>query len=183
VNVHNVVVEERDTTSDPEGRFETFFRSHYQRIARAVARVVGDPARAEDLAVEAFWKLWRTPQAQGDKAGGWVYRTALRLGLNELRRDARRDHYERQSEHSPRENRSSLTPEQAHALAEERAQVRLVLAALDPRQAELLLLRSNGLSYEEVATAADLNPASVGTLISRAQQAFRKEYVKRYGQQ
>jgi RNA polymerase sigma-70 factor (ECF subfamily) len=179
VNVHNVVVEERDTTSDPEGRFETFFRSHYERIARAVARVVGDPARAEDLAVEAFWKLWRTPQAQGERAGGWVYRTALRLGLNELRRDARRNHYERQSPHGGH----SLTPEEARAAAEEREQVRTVLAALDPRQAELLILRSNGLSYEEVASAADVNPASVGTLISRAQQAFRKEYVKRYGQQ
>jgi hypothetical protein len=26
-----------------------------------------------------------------------------------------------------------------------------------------------------------VNPTSVGTLVSRAQQAFRKEYVKRYG--
>jgi RNA polymerase sigma-70 factor (ECF subfamily) len=46
-----------------------------------------------------------------------------------------------------------------------------------------LLLRSNGLSYEEVANALELNPASVGTLLSRAQQAFRKEYIKRYGEQ
>ncbi len=63
--------------------FEAFFHSHYDRIARAVARVVGDPARAEDLAAEAFWKLWQTPQAQGEKAGGWLYRTALRMALNE----------------------------------------------------------------------------------------------------
>jgi RNA polymerase sigma-70 factor (ECF subfamily) len=179
VNARNVAVEEPDTTSDQESRFETFFRTNYERIARAVARVVGDPARAEDLAVDAFWKLWCNPQAQGERAGGWVYRTALRLGLNELRRDARRNHYERQ----PGLGRSSLTPEEAHAAAEEREQVRQVLAALDPQQAELLLLRSNGLSYSEVASAADVNPVSVGTLISRAQQAFRKEYVKRYGQQ
>src|SRR5258708_183039 len=170
---------ERDMASNLEGRFETFCRSHYGRIARAIARVVGDPARAEDLAVEAFWKLWRNPQAQGEKAGGWVYRTALRLGLNELRQNARRSRYESQS--GTRER--SPTPEEAHAAAEEREQVRQVVAALDPRQAELLLLRSSGLSYDEVAEAAELNPASVGTLISRAQQAFRKEYVKRYGEQ
>jgi RNA polymerase sigma-70 factor (ECF subfamily) len=169
-------VEETDTSFD----FEVFFRAHYERIARAVARVVGDPARAEDLAVEAFWKLWRNPQAQGDKAGGWLYRTALRMALNDLRSDARRNHYERQSESG---GGNSMTPEEAHAAAEEQAQVRLVLAALDERQAELLLLRNSGLSYEEVASAADVNPASVGTLISRAQQAFRKEYIKRYGQQ
>jgi hypothetical protein len=27
-----------------------------------------------------------------------------------------------------------------------------------------------------------VNPNSVGTQISRAQQAFRKEYIKRYGE-
>ena len=48
-------------------------------------------------------------------------------------------------------------------------------------QAELLLLRSDGLSYEEVASALELNPGSVGTLLGRAQRAFRKEYLKRYG--
>jgi RNA polymerase sigma-70 factor (ECF subfamily) len=77
---------------------------------------------------------------------------------------------------------SPTTPEEAHAAEEERDRVRVVLAFLDARQAELLLLRSNDLSYAEVATALDLNPASVGTLISRAQQAFRKEYVTRYGE-
>ena len=182
--MHSGLVEERDTGSDfkgdfDTGDFETFFRSHYERIARAIARVVGDPARAEDLAVEAFWKLWRNPQVRGEKAGGWVYRTALRLALNELRSYARRNRYERQSGSGG----GFPTPEEAHAAAEEREQVRLVLAALDPRQAELLLLRSSGLSYDEVASAAEVNPVSVGTLISRAQQAFRKEYVKRYGQQ
>ena len=177
MNVHSGLVEERDTGSGFKGDFgdfEAFFRSHYERIARAVARVVGDPARAEDLTVEAFWKLWRNPQAQGEKAGGWVYRTALRLALNELRSYARRNHYERQSGSSG----GFLTPEEARAAAEEREQVRLVLAVLDPRQAELLLLRNNGLSYDEVASAMDVNPVSVGTLISRAQQAFRKEYVR-----
>jgi len=52
-----------------------------------------------------------------------------------------------------------------------------------PRQAELLLLRSDGHSYDELAGSLSLNPASVGTLLSRAKQAFRKEYVKRYSEQ
>jgi RNA polymerase sigma-70 factor (ECF subfamily) len=57
------------------------------------------------------------------------------------------------------------------------------LGALSPRQAELLLLRSQGLNYDELASTLDLNPASVGTLLSRAQQAFRKEYVEKYGKE
>ena len=57
-----------------------------------------------------------------------------------------------------------------------------VLASLAPRHAELLLLRADGLSYREVAEALEQNPASIGTLLIRAQEAFRKEYVNRYGQ-
>jgi DNA-directed RNA polymerase specialized sigma24 family protein len=52
--------------------FEAVFRANYPRIARAVTRIIGDPARAEDLAVEAFCKLWRTPHAQCDTAAGWL---------------------------------------------------------------------------------------------------------------
>src|ERR1700690_2678161 len=74
---------------------ETVFSAQYERIARVIARVVRDPARAEELAVEVFLKLWRNPQAHGDRAVGWLYRTAVRKGLDELRRRTRRTRYER----------------------------------------------------------------------------------------
>ena len=79
--------------------------------------------------------------------------------------------------------RAVPTPEDIRAAAEEQERVRWVLAVIQPRHAELLLLRSQDLSYDELASALDLNPASIGTLLSRAQQAFRKEYIKRYGDQ
>src|SRR5580658_5024624 len=157
--------------------FEAFFHAHYERIARVIARVVDDRGRAEDLAAEALWKLWQTPRAQGEGAAGWLYRTAIRMGLNELRSGRRRQRYESLAEAPP----DLRTPEEVHAAAEERAQVRQVLAVLREREAELLVLRSSGLSYEELSAALGLNPASVGTLLARAQQAFRKEYVKAYG--
>jgi RNA polymerase sigma-70 factor (ECF subfamily) len=166
-------------TLDDTFDFEIFFHVHYERIARAVVRVVRDRARAEEIAVEAFWKLWRNPKAaQGGQAVGWLYRTAVRMALDELRKEARRIRHE-----SHTANRQpAQTPEEAHAVAEARRRVVLILALLDARQAELLVLRSNDLSYAEVAAALDLNPSSVGTLIGRAQQAFRKEYVKQYGE-
>jgi RNA polymerase sigma-70 factor (ECF subfamily) len=159
--------------------YEECFRAHYARIARTVARIVGDHGRAEEIAVEAFWKLWRTPSAHGESAGGWLYRTAVRLGLNELRGNERRQKYEAQAD-APG---SSRTPEELHAAAQEREQVRRVLAALDPRDAELLLLRHQGFSYEELAAAIEVKASSVGTLLARAQQAFRKEYLRLYGEQ
>jgi RNA polymerase sigma-70 factor (ECF subfamily) len=101
----------------------------------------------------------------------------VRTGLYELRRRRRRARLEPVL----RFLRAPLDPEQIRAANEEQEHVRHTLANLNARQAELLLLRGNGLSYEEVAAALELNPASVGTLIVRAQAAFRKEYTKRYG--
>jgi RNA polymerase sigma-70 factor (ECF subfamily) len=166
-------------TRVPAFDFESAFHAHYGRIARVIARVIRDPGRAEELAVEVLWKFWRTPRAHGDQAGGWLYRTAVRVSLNELRRKTRSSRHESLSDTTP----GAPDPEQVRAAREEQEQVRQVLAALDPRQAELLLLRSSGLSYEEVAAALEMNPASVGTLLSRAQQAFRKEFIQRYGEQ
>jgi RNA polymerase sigma-70 factor (ECF subfamily) len=159
--------------------FDEFFRAHYAPAARAIARVTGDPARAEDLAAEALWKLWRNPNAHGESAAGWLYRTAVRLALNELRGRERRGKYERLSTAGG----AVATPEQVHAAAEEREQVRCTLAVLEARDAEMLLLQASGLRYQEIARALEINPASVGTLLARAQRAFRKEYVKRYGEQ
>ena len=101
------------------------------------------------------------------------------MGLNEIRGAGRRTRHESLSETVA----AFPSPEESRAAAEERHQVRQVLAGLDPRQAGLLLLRSSGLSYEELAASLEINPASVGTFLSRAQQAFRKEYIKRHGQQ
>jgi RNA polymerase sigma-70 factor, ECF subfamily len=157
--------------------FEQVFHLHYNRVARTIARLVRDPARAEELAVEVFWKLWKKPEAIGEDVGGWLYRTAVRGALYDLRREVRRARYHRLFPFLS----GPATPEETHAAAEECAHVRAVLATMNARQAELLLLRHDGLSYQEVADTLGLNPASVGTLLSRAQQAFRKEYLKVYG--
>jgi RNA polymerase sigma-70 factor (ECF subfamily) len=172
------VVDAMPTAQATPFDFEATFRAQYARIARVIARVVRDHARSEELAVEVFLKFWRCPEAHGDRAEGWLYRTAVRKGLDELRSEARRTRYEKLFGFgSPVRN-----PEQLHAASEEQDRVRNILASIGRRHAELLLLRSNDFSYEELASALHLNPASVGKLLSRAQDAFRKEYVNRYGQ-
>jgi RNA polymerase sigma-70 factor (ECF subfamily) len=166
---------------------ETLFHAQYQGIARVIAGVIKDPARAEELAVEVFLKWERTPNAQGEGAEGWLHRAAVRMALNELRRRALRSRYERalvfithQGAGASRSGGTSA-PDAVYAAQEDERRVRLVLSIIEPRQAELLLLRSNDFSYEELASTLKLNPASVGTLLSRALRAFRKEFVGRYG--
>ena len=174
---HEAVIEMKSDAGRLD--IETIFLSQYDRIARVIARVLRDPARAEELAVEVFLKWSRQPDAQGENAQAWLYRVAVRTGLDELRRETRRGNLGRFLGFGG----NPPTPEDVRASREDQARVRAVLAAMKPRQAELLVLRSQDLSYDELACALDLKPSSIGTFLSRAEQAFRKEYIKLYGQQ
>src|SRR5580765_6691110 len=102
---------------------ETIFRAQYERIARVIARVLRDPARAEELAVEVFLKWSRNPKAHRENSSAWLYRVAVRAGLDELRRDTRRERRRRLFRfvgYAP-------TPEDVRASREDQERVRLVL--------------------------------------------------------
>jgi len=158
--------------------FDAVFHAHYRRIARTIFRIIQDPSRAEELAVEVFCKLWRQSSAHRSQCGGWLYRTATRLAIDELRRRSRREKYERWFAFSAPSN----DPERAQEAVQQRTRIRTVLATLRPSDAQLVVLRAEGFSYEELARTLNLQPASIGTMLRRAQTAFRKEYVKRYGE-
>jgi RNA polymerase sigma-70 factor (ECF subfamily) len=162
---------------------EALFCAQFVRIARSVARVVHNPARAEELAVEAFVKLLRHPRVHNAEGNvvAWLYRTAIRLGLDELRQQTRRARLEQWFRFAGSARQAS--PEDLHAANQEQERVRLVLSAIQPQQAELLLLRGHDLTYNEIAAALKIRPTSLGKLLSRAQQSFRKEYIRRYGEQ
>ena len=64
-----------------------------------------------------------------------------------------------------------------------RERKRQVLAAIKPQFATLLVLRTEGLDYRELASALGVKPGSVGTLLARAESSFRKEFERRHGSQ
>ena len=161
---------------------ETLFRMHYAGLTRMIGRVVRDRSRAEELAGEVFLKLWRKGIPEVDDVDGWLYRVAVNAGLDDLRREMRRTRYEHLLRWA-RTERSPETPEEVLRENEQKGRVRSVLGALPKRQAELLLLRSQGFSYSELGSTLSVNPASVGVLLARAREIFRKEYIKRYGEE
>lgn len=167
-----------DHVADSTERLNLMFRAQYARIARVIGRVIRDQARAEELAVDVFLKWWRTTSAHGDHAEGWLVRTAVRLALDELRR-AHRRHRLDYVLHMVR--LAPPTPEEVFDTRSDQERARVVLAAMSRRHAALLLLRCEGLSYQELASGLNLNPSYVGSLLARAQKAFRQEYEKRYG--
>jgi RNA polymerase sigma-70 factor (ECF subfamily) len=71
--------------------FEAFYAGHLPRVVRACALVLLDRGDAEDVAAEAFARLWsHWGQIHGeDHAGGYVFKTAMRLCSKRRRRAAR----------------------------------------------------------------------------------------------
>ena len=165
--------------------FEQVFLANYARVVRVLCRIVGDHARAEDLANEVFLKLYRQlmPTQAVDNVPGWLHRTATNLGIDALRASARRYHYE---EAAAREQIQESVAESAldHSLRlETQERVRAVLAALKPVQAQLLLLRASGHSYKELAEMLDLEIGTIGTRLIRAEAAFEERYIRLYGRE
>ena len=162
-----------------QGEFDAVFRQHYGKVVSIIRRVVGDTGVAEEKAGEVFLKLHERPQLQseGSNLRAWLYRVAVRAGFDALRASARRDRYERAAAGAPSERAAPLD----ELLARERAgKVRAALAKLDPQRAQLLLLRHSGCSYREAAEALRLNPASVGTLLARAEAELARRYRELY---
>jgi len=168
----------------PDAEFEAVFLEHYSRIVGVLLRLLGERTRAEELANDVFWKLYRTP-AVGEvdgRVGGWLYRTATNLGIDALRARARRRKYEDAAART-QEGTAAASPLDDMVRAEQRRRVREVLAVIRPGQAQVLILRASGFSYKQLADVLELKPGGIGTLLSRAQAEFRKIYMELHGKE
>lgn len=161
--------------------FEQVFLEHWERVYRLLVRLVGDPAEAEDLALETFLQLYRHPPGDlqdgaGPNLGGWLHRVATNLGLHSIRSFKRRERYEWSAGKGALDEAPENRPAEIMAQEEERRAARLVLAQMNERQARLLVLRYSGMSYKEIAAALDVSPTSVGPLLLRAEREFERRY-------
>jgi RNA polymerase sigma-70 factor (ECF subfamily) len=156
--------------------FEALFQSHWSRVCGILYRLVGDQAEAEDLALDTFLRLYRRPPGDDHNLGGWLYRVATNLGLNALRARRRRQRYEEEAGYMALDDNPAWDPAAILEHTQEREQVRLALSQMKDRSAELLILRSSGLSYAEIAAALGIAPGSVGTLLARAEHEFEQQY-------
>jgi RNA polymerase sigma-70 factor (ECF subfamily) len=164
--------------------FDAIFREHYPRIVAILARLTGDRSQAEEIAADVFCKVsQRGPLGlAGEDPAPWLYRVATNAGLDSLRSTTRR---RRREEAAGVESIRVASQDNAldDVLREERCvRVREVLGGLKPRDAQLLLLRAEGLAYRELAEALGVQPGSVGTLLARAEAEFEKRFRARYGE-
>jgi RNA polymerase sigma-70 factor (ECF subfamily) len=156
--------------------FEDLFRREYQRVVAIAHRVVADGDEAEDVAQDVFVSFYRRHPAEAQYAAPWLYAAAAHTALNVLRSRERRG--KRDVVEAIRRDAQAPDPAASAEAAETRSEVRTALARLPERSAALLVLRYSGLSYEEIAAALGLRQTSIGTLLRRAEDAFRREVTK-----
>lgn len=154
--------------------FTALFQAHHHRLARYLGRLSGERAVAEDLAQEAFVRLYRRG-AVPERPAAWLITVALNLLRSRAASRSRR-----QRLLTPwRMLQASADPPPAPgdgATGDEVGRVRRALATLRERDRQLLLLQAEGYGYREMAEILALEPGSVGTLLARARRAFRSAY-------
>jgi RNA polymerase sigma-70 factor, ECF subfamily len=147
------------------------FAEYHGSLVRMLYRRTGDRERAEELAQETFARAVAMPP---ENPRPWLFAVALNL----LREDGRRS--ERQSRRLElyRSEGPSAVPSPEHALLreEERRRVRAALATLTPRDRDALLLKTEGMNYDEIAATLGLAKGAIGTTLARARRRLVEAY-------
>ncbi|MBA2688987.1 MAG: sigma-70 family RNA polymerase sigma factor [Gemmatimonadaceae bacterium] len=152
---------------------DRLFRTYNAQLVRYLTRRLGDRDWAEEVAQETFVRALRQSDIQNERA--WLFAVATNLVRDEARKDtARRKHLTllaEQEKDSVVESRE-VTVERA----EEAAFARKAVDSLAEKDRLALLMREEGLSYDEIAEALQLSPGSIGTTLSRARRRLVESY-------
>jgi RNA polymerase sigma factor (sigma-70 family) len=173
---------EAETDGRAPAWFDALFREHYPRVVAMLARLTGDRGQAEEIASDTFCKLSARDADRDERPTPWLYRVATNAGLDALRRNARRRRHE-QAAHVENLRSAAVNCALERMLSEERrARVQAVLAEMKPRDAQLLVLRADGLAYRELAESLGVQASSIGTLLARAEAEFERKFRARHGE-
>lgn len=156
-------------------QFEALYRSSAADVYAYVASLVRDRSAAEDVTALAFERAYRRRRKFNPRRGSeraWLFGIARNAALDELRR-RRRTAALLVDPEDPRA--AAAYDDEGAEEAERRAAVRAALAALDPRERELVALKFHaGLSNAEIAGVLGLSESNAGTRLHRAVKKLRE---------
>jgi RNA polymerase sigma-70 factor (ECF subfamily) len=155
--------------------FEELVMTYQHRVFGVALRMLGSAAEAEEIAQEAFVRAHRAlGDFRGDaKLSTWLYAITSRLCLNRLASGERR--LARQGEETLlRLSDSTLRPDAALERNELETALGRAIAELPEERRIVVVLRDlEGLSYEEIAQALDLELGTVRSRLHRARADLR----------
>ncbi len=158
---------------------EKVFREHYALVFRAAYRITGNASDAEDVLQTVFLRLVRRAgdAAAVENVPSYLHRAAVNAAVDLMRarqniRDVPLEELEPVLA-AP----GSLSPERAQSSGEIREWLRKTLARLNPRVAEMFVLRFfEGKDNPEIARMLGTTPGTVAVTLSRTRDRLEKEY-------
>ena len=159
---------------DPRA-FEDLVRGYQHRVFGVALRMLGSRAEAEEVAQEVFLRVHRAiDDLRGEaKLSTWLYRITSRLCLNRLASGERRM--------ARRGEETLMRLANGHADAATRLEQGELAAALhraiaelpDERRIVVVLRDLEGLAYEEIAAALELELGTVRSRLHRARMDLK----------
>jgi RNA polymerase sigma-70 factor (ECF subfamily) len=161
--------------------FEEMVISYQHRVFGVAVRMLGNAAEAEEVAQETFLRAHRAMASfRGEaKLSTWLYGITSRLCLNRLASGERR--MRRHGEETLERMAGTTADPAAEA---ERSEVehalhRAIAELPEDRRIVVVLRDLEGLSYEEIAAALDLELGTVRSRLSRARTDL-KDKLERF---
>lgn len=152
--------------------FEALYRAARDDVFAYVAAVLHDRSAAEDVTSQAFERAYRKRTSYDARRGSeraWIFGIARNAALDELRKRKR----VAQLADDPVDLAPPVDEEVDRALR--RAALRTALAALDPRDHELIALKFfAGLDNAELAAVLGVSVSNAGTRLHRALTKLRE---------
>jgi RNA polymerase sigma-70 factor, ECF subfamily len=164
-----VLMTEAVAEAERVGSFEDFFHAHHERLLRVLYLSTGDRYEAEDLAQEAFVRVYErwSRIREAENPPGYLYRVALNLRRSRLRhlRVAARKALDLQP--------SATIDDQMDA--DDRLSVRRALGSLSDGQREaVVLIEWLGMTDVEASEVLGVTAGAVRTRLHRARAALRE---------
>jgi RNA polymerase sigma-70 factor, ECF subfamily len=157
--------------------FEELVTAHQHRVFGVALRMLGGAAEAEEVAQEAFLCAHRALAGfRGEaKLSTWLYAIASRLCLNRLASGERRVASHGDEALTRLASREVSPAEEAERSELETALHRAIAELGEERRIVVVLRDLEGLSYEEIAAALELELGTVRSRLHRARMDLREK--------
>ena len=164
--------------TEPPGELENLFREHYSQIFRAAYRITGSVVDAEDVLQTVFLRLARRKEGfdLSPSPGSYLLRAAVNASLDLVRSKSRTMSVSLDEMEPDRFQSSHPSPEAEHNDRELRKRLRLAVAGLGAKAAEIFALRYfEGYENREIAKMLGTSQLVVAVVLHRARGRVRKE--------
>lgn len=162
--------EDSNSTKALEQEFNALIRRENATISRICFSYAGSVSEFDDLRQDALINIWRGLKSFRGEASGktWIYRVTINSCLSAIRSQSRHQHESLDGLYNmiatDESDRSDI--EQIHG----------IISRLGVQEKAIIMMWLDEMSYDEIASAMDMNRNTVATKIRRIKEKISKEF-------